>query len=120
MISEHTKTGIIQNPILRGFNPDPCLVRAGEMYYIAVSSFEWLPGVRVYQSADLAEWEHCTDILTHQVDLRGNPKNCSIWAPQLSYQDGLFYLIYTDVKSTKRPFKDCHNYLITAPDIEGP
>lgn len=71
MISEHTKTGIIQNPILRGFNPDPCLIRAGEMYYIAVSSFEWLPGVRVYQSADLAEWEHCTDILTHQVDLRG-------------------------------------------------
>lgn len=120
MISKDSKTGMIQNPILRGFNPDPCLVRAGGMYYIAVSSFEWLPGVRVYKSANLAEWEHCTDILTDQVYLRGNPKNCSIWAPQLSYHDGLFHLIYTDVKSTKRPFKDCHNYLITAADIEGP
>ncbi len=111
---------IIKNPILRGFNPDPCILRVGEIYYIAVSSFEWLPGVRVYQSEDLADWEHCTDILTDQVQLRGNPKNCSIWAPQLSYNDGLFYLLYTDVKSTKRPFKDDHNFLITAKDIQGP
>lgn len=115
-----TQTGTIRNPVLPGFNPDPCIVRAKDTYYIAVSSFEWLPGVRVYASKDLAVWEHCTDVLTDQVDLRGNPKNCSIWAPQLSYHDGLFYLIYTDVKSTKRPFKDVHNYLITAPSIHGP
>lgn len=120
MIAEGKKAGVVQNPILPGFHPDPCIVRAGEVYYIAVSTFEWLPGVRVYASANLADWEHCTDLLTHQVDLRGNPKNCSIWAPQLSYRDGLFYLMYTDVKSTKRPFKDCHNYLITAPSIHGP
>lgn len=81
---------MIQNPILKGFNPDPCITRALDTYYIVVSSFEWLPGVRVYQSKDLAHWEHCTDILTDQVDLRGNPKNCSIWAPQLSYADNLF------------------------------
>lgn len=96
------------------------MLRVDNTYYIAVSSFEWLPGVRVYQSQDLAHWEHCTDILTNQVELRGNPKNCSIWAPQLSYHDNLFYLLYTDVKSTKRPFKDDHNFLITAPTIEGP
>ncbi|MGF7047689.1 xylan 1,4-beta-xylosidase [Paenibacillus sp. DS2015] len=111
---------MIKNPILRGFNPDPCILRVEETYYIVVSSFEWLPGVRVYQSQDLAHWEHCTDIITNQVDLRGNPKNSSIWAPQLSYHDNLFYLLYTDVKSTKRPFKDAHNYLITAETIEGP
>ncbi|MGG4552712.1 glycoside hydrolase family 43 protein [Paenibacillus humicus] len=120
MISDNRNTGVIRNPVLPGFNPDPCIIRAGDTYYIAVSSFEWLPGVRVYESANLAEWEHCTDILTDQVQLQGNPKNCSIWAPQLSYHDGLFYLMYTDVKSTKRPFKDCHNYLITAPSIHGP
>lgn len=113
-------TAIIRNPVLPGFNPDPCILRVGETYYIAVSSFEWLPGIRVYQSGNLAEWEHCTDILTSQVDLRGNPKNGSIWAPQLSYHDDLFYLLYTDIKSTKRPFKDCHNYLMTAPSVEGP
>jgi xylan 1,4-beta-xylosidase len=110
----------IVNPILQGFNPDPCIVKAEDTYYIVVSSFEWLPGVRVYQSKDLVNWEHETDILTNQVDLRGNPKNGSIWAPQISYNDGVFYLVYTDVKSTNRPFKDSHNYLITAPSIKGP
>ncbi|MEF2964946.1 glycoside hydrolase family 43 protein [Paenibacillus sp. M1] len=120
MITENKRAGYVQNPILPGFNPDPCILRVENVYYIAVSTFEWLPGVRIYESANLADWEHTTDILTHQVDLRGNPKNCSIWAPQLSYHDGLFHLMYTDVKSTKRPFKDCHNYLITAPSIHGP
>ncbi|MCM3781678.1 glycoside hydrolase family 43 protein [Neobacillus mesonae] len=96
------------------------MIRVEDIYYIAVSSFEWLPGIRVYQSDNLAEWEFCSDILTDQVNLQGNPKNCSIWAPQLSFYDGLFYLMYTDVKSTKRPFKDSHNYLITAPSIKGP
>ncbi|WP_018753114.1 glycoside hydrolase family 43 protein [Paenibacillus sanguinis] len=111
---------MIQNPILRGFNPDPCVVRAGEVYYIVVSSFQWLPGVRVYRSDNLRDWEHCADVLTDQVDLRGNPKDCSVWAPQLSWHDGLFYLVYSDVKSTRRPFKDVYNYLITAPSINGP
>ena len=110
----------IINPILRGFHPDPCICAADGVYYIAVSSFEWLPGVRIYASRDLVRWEHETDALTDQVDLRGNPRGGSIWAPMLSYSGGLFYLLYTDVKSTKRPFKDTHNYLITAPDIHGP
>ncbi|WHY02793.1 glycoside hydrolase family 43 protein [Neobacillus sp. DY30] len=110
----------ITNPILPGFNPDPYILKVEDTYYIAVSSFEWLPGVRIYQSRDLVNWEHETDILTNQVDLRGNPQNGSIWAPQLSYSEGLFFLVYTDVKSTKRPFKDSHNYLISAPSINGP
>lgn len=116
----HVMKAVISNPILRGFNPDPCMLRVHDTYYIVVSSFEWLPGLRVYQSKNLVDWEHCTDLLTNQVDLRGNPKNCSIWAPQLSYHDNLFYLVYTNVRSTKRPFKDDHNYLITAESIEGP
>jgi xylan 1,4-beta-xylosidase len=110
----------IVNPIMPGFNPDPYILKVEDTYYIAVSSFEWLPGVRIYQSKDLVNWNHETDILTNQVNLRGNPQNGSIWAPQISYADGLFYLVYTDVKSTKRPFKDSHNYLISAPSINGP
>lgn len=108
------------NPILKGFNPDPSIVKADGKYYIAVSSFEWLPGLRVYVSDDLVNWEHKTDIITHQLDLRGNPTNCSIWAPQLSFNQGTFYLVYTDVKNTTRPFKDCHNYLISSESIDGP
>lgn len=110
----------VKNPILRGFNPDPNILRVKERYYIIVSSFEWLPGIRVYESKNLVNWSHTTDILTTQVSLQGNPTNGSIWAPQISYADGLFYLVYTDVKSAGRPFKDVHNYLITASEITGP
>ena len=110
----------ITNPVLPGFNPDPNILKVGDTYYLAVSSFEWLPGVRVYTSKDLVNWVHTTDILTTQVDLRGNPANCSIWAPQISFADGLFYCVYTDVKATARPFKDCHNFIMTAEKIEGP
>lgn len=110
----------VKNPILRGFNPDPNILRAKDRYYIIVSSFECLPGIRVYESKNLVNWSHTTDILTTQVSLQGNPTNGSIWAPQISYADGLFYLVYTDVKSAGRPFKDVHNYLITASEITGP
>lgn len=110
----------VENPILRGFNPDPNILRVNDMYYIVVSSFEWLPGARVYGSTDLVNWHYVTDILHHQVDLKGNPTNGSIWDPQLSYADGQFYFVFTDVKSVARPFKDAHNYLMTAKDINGP
>ncbi|GGO04029.1 glycoside hydrolase family 43 protein [Saccharibacillus kuerlensis] len=118
--SKSSASVAIENPVLRGFNPDPSMIRAGDTYYIAVSSFQWLPGIRIYESKNLTEWDHLTDVLTDQVELAGSPHNCSIWAPQLSYADGLFHLVYTDVKSTRRPFKDVQNYLITAPKMDGP
>lgn len=34
----------VKNPILRGFYPDPSIVRVGDDYYIANSTFEWWPG----------------------------------------------------------------------------
>jgi len=113
-------TAAIENPILSGFNPDPSILRVGNDYYIAVSSFEWLPGIRVYHSTNLAEWVHVTDILCDQIDLRGNAPDCSIWAPQISYDQGTFYCVFTNVRNTTRPFKDCRNYLMTASSIKGP
>lgn len=55
-----------------------------------------------------------------QLDLRGRPNSGGIWAPALSYHDGLFYLIYTDVRGWTGSFKDVRNFLVTAPNIEGP
>ena len=52
--------------------------------------------------------------------MAGNIDSGGVWAPCLSYDDGLFYLIYTDVKSRGGAFKDTHNYLVTAEDINGP
>lgn len=110
----------IQNPILPGFNPDPNLLKVGDTYYLAVSSFEWLPGIRIYTSTNLIAWTHLTDVLTEQVQLQGNPLGGSIWAPQLSYHEGLFYCVYTDVKTAQGPFKDCHNYVTVARNVCGP
>lgn len=51
----------ITNPILTGFNPNPCVFKVENEYYLVVSSFEWLPGIRVYHSKHLVNWNHCTD-----------------------------------------------------------
>ncbi|WP_163538654.1 glycoside hydrolase family 43 protein [Gracilibacillus sp. YIM 98692] len=112
----------IQNPILSGYHPDPSILRVKNDYYIAVSTFEWFPGVQIYHSKDLVNWELLTYPLTRssQLNMIGNPNSGGVWAPCLSYSNGKFYLIYTDVKSRKGAFKDTHNYLVTADDIEGP
>ncbi|ADI15210.1 glycoside hydrolase family 43 protein [Truepera radiovictrix] len=114
----------IQNPILRGFNPDPSIVRVENDFYIATSTFEWFPGVQLHHSRDLVHWRLVGRALDRrsQLDMIGNPDSGGVWAPHLSYADGLFYLIYTDVKTwgVREPFKDAHNYLVTAPDICGP
>lgn len=44
---------MIKNPIFKGFNPDPCICRKGDDYYIAVSTFEWMPGIPIYHSKDM-------------------------------------------------------------------
>jgi xylan 1,4-beta-xylosidase len=114
----------IQNPILRGFNPDPSIVRVGEDYYIATSTFEWWPGVQLHHSRDLVHWRLAGHALTResQVNLRGIADSGGVWAPSLSHHDGQFWLIYTNVRTcgAGRPFKDVGIYLTTAPDILGP
>lgn len=112
----------IKNPILSGFNADPSICRVGETYYLATSTFEWYPGVQIYQSDDLANWELVARPLDRadQLDMRGEPDSAGVWAPCLSYSDGLFWLIYTDMKRHHGSFKDALNYVVTAPSVTGP
>lgn len=109
----------VKNPIIPGFNPDPSIIRVGDDYYIATSTFEWFPGVLIYHSRDLANWELISKPLNRvsQLNMIGNPSSCGIWAPCLSYDDGIFYLVYTDVKNKSGLFKDMHNYLVTSKNI---
>lgn len=113
---------MIQNPILPGFNPDPSICRVGDDYYIATSTFEWYPGVQIHHSRDLVNWTLVKRPLDRaaQLDMRGNPDSCGVWAPCLSHAEGKFWLVYTDVKRYSGNFKDTHNYIVTAPAIEGP
>lgn len=115
---------MIQNPILPGFNPDPCICRKKDDYYVAVSSFEWMPGIPVYHSRDLKNWELYTHVLTddQKVDLKRLPSAKGIWAPCLTYCGGedLFYVVYGVMNSMNARYFDVDNYLITAKDIRGP
>lgn len=113
---------MIHNPILPGFHPDPSLIRVGDDYYLANSTFEWFPGVIIHHSRDLVHWRTIGHALTRrsQLDMRGAPDSGGIWAPSLSHDGKKFYLIYTNVLTRTGVFKDLHNYLITADKIEGP
>ena len=112
---------MIQNPILKGFCPDPSIIRVGEDYYIATSTFEWWPGVRLFHSRDLQHWEQIPSPLRResQLNLIGDPTSGGVWAPCLSYDGERFFLIYTDVKTKKGRYYNTHNYLIYTDDIYG-
>jgi xylan 1,4-beta-xylosidase len=112
---------MIENPILKGFCPDPSIVRVGNDYYIAVSTFEWWPGVKIFHSKDLKNWEQIKSPLRResQLNMIGNPTSGGIWAPDLSYDNGRFYLVYTDVKTKKGRYYNNHNYLVYTDDIYG-
>ncbi|MFN3405940.1 MAG: glycoside hydrolase family 43 protein [Cytophagaceae bacterium] len=112
---------LINNPILKGFNPDPSIIRVGSDYYIATSTFEWFPGVQIHHSKDLANWKLVSRPLKRisQLDMKGVPDSCGVWAPCLSYDNGVFYLVYSNVKSFDGVWKDTPNYLVTTTDIMG-
>lgn len=114
----------IENPILRGFSPDPSIARVGDDYFVATSTFEWFPGVRLHHSRDLVHWRELGGALTSRalLELSGIPDSGGVWAPALSYADGQFWLVYTVVRTCGlgRPFKDLCIYLVTAPGIAGP
>ncbi|KAL4805203.1 glycosyl hydrolases family 43-domain-containing protein [Aspergillus unguis] len=112
---------MVRNPILPGFNADPSILRVGGDYYIATSTFEWYPGVQIHHSTDLANWTLITRPLTRkaQLDLRGAPDSCGVWAPCLSHDGEKFWLVYTYVTRKDGSFKDAHNYIVTAPEITG-
>lgn len=112
----------IRNPILPGFNPDPSIVRVGDDYFIATSTFEWYPGVQIHHSRDLVHWRLVSRPLARpdQLDLRGAENSGGVWAPDLSYADGKFWLVYSNLATLNGAVKDSPNYVATAPSIEGP
>lgn len=112
---------MIQNPILPGFCPDPSIIRVGEDYYIANSSFEWWPGVKIYHSKDLKHYEQLPSPLNRmsQLNMVGEGDSCGVWAPDISWDGEYFWLVYTDVKTRTGGLFNTHNYLVKSKDICG-
>ena len=115
---------MIQNPILPGFHADPCICRKGDDFYLAVSSFEWFPGIPIYHSKDMKNWELYSHALQNadDPDLKKLPSAKGIWAPCLTYceAEDLFYVVYGVMNSMNARYFDVDNYVITAKDPKGP
>ena len=112
---------VIPDPIFSGWCSDPSIVRVGEDYYIASSTFEWMPCVNIFHSRDLAHWEQLPGALTDALlDQEGMAASCCVWAPNLTWYDGRFYLAYAVVHTATYRMKDTHVYITTAEDIRGP
>ena len=105
----------LRNPILPGFHPDPSVCRVGEDYYIVNSSFQYFPGVPVYHSTDLQNWELIGNVLVResQLPLEKSGSWNGIYATTIRYNDGVFYMITTNVTVGK-------NFYVTATDPAGP
>lgn len=103
------------NPILSGYYPDPSVTRVGEDYYLINSSFAHFPGIPVFHSKDLVNWTQIGNAIDRpsQLNFDGLTVSRGVFAPDISYHDGLFYIVNTCV--------DCRgNFVITAKDARGP
>lgn len=92
------------NPILGGDYPDPTIMREGEDYYMTHSSFDYNPGLIVWHSTDLVNWEPISYALHTYLG--------SVWAPDISKQ-GDKYCIYFTVSGRG-------NWVVTADSPYGP
>lgn len=103
------------NPVLSGFNPDPSICRVNDDYYMVTSSFTWYPGIPIYHSKDLVNWELVGHGINRpgMISLKKVNDNEGIWAVTIRYYDGLFYLI-TNCR------KCGGNFYITAKNPKGP
>lgn len=105
----------LQNPVIPGFHPDPSVVAVGEDYYLVNSSFHYFPGVPVFHSRDLQNWEQIGNVLDRpsQLDLRHSTSWLGIYAPTIRYHEGTYYMITTLVGGRG-------NFMVTATDPAGP
>lgn len=103
-----------KNPIIPGYNPDPSICRVGDDFYLVNSTFEFFPGVPIYHSTNLVNWEIIGHCLTRreQLELEGCRNSGGIYAPTIRHHNGRFYMITTNVT-------DKGNFVVHTDDIRG-
>lgn len=99
------------NPVIPGFYSDPSVCRVGEDYYLITSTFEYYPGVPVFHSKDLVNWDQIGYCIHRKDQL---PKGINIFAATIRYHDGKFYMITTNMGG------NFGNFYVTATNPAGP
>jgi len=103
------------NPILAGWYPDPSITDDGKgNYYMVCSTFAYYPGIPIFHSKDLVNWKQIGNVLDRpeQLDLEGFGVSRGIFAPDISYNDGIFYVTSTLVDGKG-------NFVVTTRDPAG-
>ncbi len=100
-----------KNPVIPGFHSDPSVCRVGEDYYLITSTFEYFPGVPVFHSKDLVNWEQIGHCIQRKEQL---PQGINIFAATIRYHEGVFYMITTNLAGKTG------NFYVTATNPAGP
>jgi alpha-N-arabinofuranosidase len=103
------------NPILKGFYPDPSIVKVGTDYYLVNSTFSFFPGLPIFHSKDLKNWKQVDNAIdrTSQLQFLKQRTTRGLFAPGISYHNGTFYIACTNID-------DGGNFVITAKNPAGP
>lgn len=129
MIPKNSKTewdkGRYHNPVQRGFFPDPSVIRVGEDYYMVNSSFQYFPAIPISHSKDMVYWELIGHAVTNPdwLDLSDIKDSHGIWAPDISYVNGTFYIFATLRLNGDGPYEKPvlrRQLVVTAKKPEGP
>jgi len=108
---------LYSNPVIRGYNPDPSICKANGKYYLVTSSFQFFPGVPLYESEDLINWRPIGYCLTMESQLQLDDVGSSggIYAATIRYNEGRFYMVTTNVGHKKF----AGNFYVWTDDIYG-
>lgn len=108
-----------RNPVIPGFNPDPSICRVEKDYYLATSSFHYWPGIPIYHSKDLVNWELISYAITRssQCNLSSSSESAGLWAPTLRHHKGRFYMIVSKINLD--PWKS-ETFFVHADHPSGP
>ena len=103
-----------KNPVVRGFYPDPSVCFANGKYYLVCSSFQYFPGVPLFESDNLVNWKQIGYVLTrkNQVMLEKINSSGGVFAPTIRYNDGRFYMVTTNDTTHQ-------NFYVYTDDIYG-
>ncbi|MBJ7880682.1 glycoside hydrolase family 43 protein [Gelidibacter salicanalis] len=110
-----TVEATINNPILKGFYPDPSIIKVKSDYYLVNSSFAYFPGLPLFHSTDLVNWKqigHAMD-RPEQLNLDGLGVSRGLFAPGISYHNDRFYIVCTLIDNG-------NNFIIHAKNPAGP
>jgi len=111
------------NPVIAGFFPDPSVVRVGDDYYCVNSTFEYFPAIVISHSKDLVNWQQIGHLFSksEELDLSYFFDGMGIWAPDISWYNGEFYIFYCKVQLSKdRSTNVRGNYMVKSKNILGP